>query len=105
MIHVFCVSALIFLTFPDTLTPPINYYRANFLFVVPEKKRCDLNIPFLHAMAEHDVALSITLLDSMQKEYKHIEPVVLKGCRHTVQQEDPDIVNKLIRDFLTKHNL
>lgn len=56
-------------------------------------------------MAEHDVALSITLLDSMQKEYKHIEPVVLKGCRHTVQQEDPDIVNKLIREFLTKHNL
>lgn len=56
-------------------------------------------------MAEHDSALSLTLLDSVKKEYKHIESVVLKGCRHFAQQEDPDIVNKLIREFLVKHNL
>lgn len=56
-------------------------------------------------MAEHDTALNISLLDSMKKEYRYIESVVLKGSRHIVQQEDPDVVNKLIREFLVKHNL
>ncbi|XP_026331017.1 epoxide hydrolase 3-like [Hyposmocoma kahamanoa] len=88
-----------------TLTPPVNYYRANFEYVIPEKKFCELNIPFLAAIPDKDPYLNTSLLDGMKKEYKYIETTVIKECGHCAQQEEPEMINKLIRDFLTKHNL
>ncbi|XP_041973355.1 uncharacterized protein LOC121729034 [Aricia agestis] len=85
-------------------TPPINYYRANFLYDC-EQKYHDENVPFLIALAENDKYLNPELLDVMKKSYKTIETQIMKGCRHFVQQENPDVANKIMTEFLKKHNL
>lgn len=101
----FCTGSIYINSFTDTITPPVNYYRANFEYVLPDKKFCESNVPFLVAIPDNDPYLNTSLLDGMKKEYKYIETTVIKGCGHCAQQEEPEIVNKLIRDFLTKHNL
>ncbi|KAJ2950428.1 hypothetical protein O0L34_g8670 [Tuta absoluta] len=88
-----------------TMTPPINYYRANFEFTLPEKPYSEAKIPFLCALAKNDAYLHHNLLEQMKKEYACIEPTIIEDCGHFLQQEEPEKTNKLIRDFLSKHNL
>lgn len=59
----------------------------------------------LVAHAADDLYLSHSLLDTMKKEYSVIETTIVDGCSHCLQQEEPEKVNKVIRDFLTKNNI
>ncbi|KAF9822842.1 hypothetical protein SFRURICE_000911 [Spodoptera frugiperda] len=88
---------------PFALTPPINYYRANFRFDYPEIVEHKENVPLLVALAAKDDYLCHSLLDTMKKEYTTIETTIVDNTSHFLQQEDPEKVNKLIRDFLTKN--
>ncbi|CAB3228632.1 unnamed protein product [Arctia plantaginis] len=90
---------------PYALTPPINYYRANFRFDIPDIEEHKENVPMLVAHAENDNYLSHSMLETMKKEYSSIETTIVKGTGHFLQQEDPEKVNILIRDFLAKHNM
>ncbi|CAG4951296.1 unnamed protein product [Parnassius apollo] len=89
---------------PCALTPPINYYRANFQLPLPEKYR-DEKVPMLIANGQRDKYLGPSILDCMKKEYKHIETMLIENCSHFLQQEAPEKINKIIRDFLTKNNM
>ncbi|CAH2092306.1 unnamed protein product [Euphydryas editha] len=86
------------------LTPPINYYRANILYTW-EEKFFEEKVPFLFAFAENDKYLNKSILDVMKTRYATIETIVVDDCRHFLQQEEPEKVNKLMRDFLAKNNL
>ncbi|XP_075972221.1 epoxide hydrolase 4-like [Anticarsia gemmatalis] len=90
---------------PFALTPPINYYRANFSYDIPEIEEHKENVPMLVAHAANDPYISHSMLDTMKKEYTTLETAIVEGTGHFLQQEDPEKVNKLIRDFLSKHNI
>ncbi|KAH9641888.1 hypothetical protein HF086_011638 [Spodoptera exigua] len=90
---------------PLALTPPINYYRANFRFDMPEIVEHKENVPMLVALAANDLYLSHSLLDTLKKEYSTIETAIVENASHFLQQEEPEKVNKLIRDFLSKNNI
>ncbi|XP_059061952.1 epoxide hydrolase 4-like [Achroia grisella] len=85
-------------------TYPINYYRANFSCSLPDKHLKD-NVPMLLVQAQNDLYIGHSVLDLMKKQYEHIEITMLENCRHFLQQEEPEKVNKLIREFLTKNKL
>lgn len=44
-------------------------------------------------------------LECMKTQYANIEIKVVENAKHFLQQEEPEQVNKLIRDFLLKHGL
>ncbi|KAM3967950.1 epoxide hydrolase 1 [Aphomia sociella] len=83
---------------------PINYYRANFAYSV-KKKHLKENVPMLVAGAQNDSYINKSVLDLMKKEYDHIETTIVDNSGHFLQQEEPQKVNKLIREFLNKHKL
>nr|XP_021183905.2 epoxide hydrolase 3 [Helicoverpa armigera] len=87
------------------LTPPINYYRANFSYGLPEIVEHKENVPMLVAHAGNDPYICHSLLDTMKKEYSTIETTIIENTGHFMQQEDPEKVNKVIRDFLSKNNI
>lgn len=91
--------------FSAALTPPVNYYRANFCYELPEKAQCNKPVPFLYVLAENDLYLSKNLIDGMKKQYATIETKILDGCEHFMQQEEPEKVNALVRQFLVKNKL
>lgn len=89
---------------PYALTPPINYYRANFDYIANDKYYKD-NVPMLVVHAAKDLYINKTVLEAMKKQYEYIETVIVDGVGHALQQHDPDRINKIIRDFLAKNNL
>ncbi|XP_053599760.1 epoxide hydrolase 1-like [Plodia interpunctella] len=86
-------------------TPPINYYRANFKFDLGPQKCFTENVPMLVVRAANDTAIGPRPLEYMKKVYEHMESMVVEGCGHFMQQEEPTKVNNIIREFLTKHKL
>lgn len=89
---------------PYALTPPISYYRANFTLVVPDKYLKE-DIPMLVANGANDLYISRDVLERMKTQYAHIETKIIENVGHFLQQEEPEKINKIIRDFLMKHNL
>lgn len=90
---------------PLALTPPLNYYRANFAYDVTDKPRCELKVPFMIINGAKDIYLNPGILDRLKEMYSHIETLVLENCGHFVQQEEPNKVNTHIKNFLNKNNL
>lgn len=88
----------------DALTPPINYYRANFCYTLPARLHKEY-VPLLVAHGENDNYLTPDLLDTMKEHYTTIETTVLDNVGHFMQQEVPERINELIKSFLAKHNL
>ncbi|XP_013175462.1 PREDICTED: epoxide hydrolase 3-like [Papilio xuthus] len=86
------------------LTPPINYYRANFQLTFPDKYK-DENVPMIVANGEKDPYIVPSILERIKTEYKYIETVLVEDAYHFLQQESPGKVNKIIRDFLLKNKL
>ncbi|XP_028163840.1 epoxide hydrolase 1-like [Ostrinia furnacalis] len=82
-------------------TPPVNYYRANFAYCLPEKHVTD-KVPMLVIHAAKDPYIDLSVLDIMKQEYSDIETTVIEDCGHFLQQEEPAKVNKVIREFLAK---
>ncbi|KAL4719489.1 hypothetical protein ACJJTC_015210, partial [Scirpophaga incertulas] len=84
-------------------TPPVNYYRANFVYDMPNNQP-NGNVPMLVIYGEKDAYLELSLIDRMKKRYGNIETAIIENCAHFLQQEEPQKVNKLIRDFLSNTN-
>ncbi|KAI8440452.1 hypothetical protein MSG28_001746 [Choristoneura fumiferana] len=68
---------------PYALTPPINYYRANFNTNLHVKPRCERNIPMMVANAAKDRYIAHSVLERMKTEYAHIETTLMSL---TIQQ-------------------
>ncbi|MBF2075661.1 MAG: alpha/beta fold hydrolase [Synechococcales cyanobacterium C42_A2020_086] len=83
------------------LTAMINYYRANLL--QPGLISRDwgvLDIPTLLIWGEEDAALGKELTYNTEVYVKDLTVRYIPQCSHWVQQEQPQLVNQYIREFL-----
>lgn len=89
--------------FPGALTPPINYYRAN---IIPDRellrrRAVDLKMPRgLFIFGENDKYLSIEGVEKTRRMVYNLTTEIVKDASHFVQQDNPDMVNKLMHEFL-----
>ncbi len=84
------------------LTAMINYYRNIFktLFDNLKKEWTVLDISTLMIWGEEDTALGKELTYGTDIYVKDLTLKYIPNCSHWVQQEQPQLVNKYIRDFL-----
>ncbi|MEM7184405.1 MAG: alpha/beta hydrolase [Spirochaetota bacterium] len=89
----------------NTLTSMINYYRniPDLLFNFQNSNmNGKLKVPVLIIWGEEDLALSKALTYNMDEYLTNFRVKYIPNCSHWVQQEQPDLVNQYIRDFITK---
>lgn len=85
------------------MTPPINYYRAN---IIPDRalmkrRTVDFKMPRgLYIFGEEDKYLELEGTEKTRRMVYNLTTEVIKGSSHFVQQDNPDMVNKLMREFL-----
>jgi pimeloyl-ACP methyl ester carboxylesterase len=89
-------------TFVGAFTPPINYFRANrfSLSSAISKSKKDIEVSGLYMFGEHDDHLVFDHLWAAQSRQKNLKVQMVKGASHYAQQDDPEKVNTIIRDFL-----
>lgn len=88
------------------LTEPINYYRANLRAssepvsaVIPKDVP---HAPGLFLLGEKDIYISKETGPLMEQKFNNLEFMVAKGVDHFLQQDDPALVNRLMREFLER---
>ncbi|XP_060711018.1 epoxide hydrolase 4-like [Hemiscyllium ocellatum] len=88
---------------PGALVAPLNYYR-NIFSHLPAKCH-DVMVPTLVIWGDKDGALEVGMTAYME-QYVHsvFRLKVVTGASHWVQQDQPDVVNKLIWTFLKESN-
>lgn len=87
---------------PGSLTAMINYYRA----LLRHGDSINLgdgviDVPTLMIWGEEDSALNINCTQGAQQWVPHFELHRLPGVSHWVQQEAPEKVNAILREWLT----
>jgi len=83
----------------------INFYRALVRRIsveefVPLLK--DIKVPVLQIFGTADAYISVAAAEGSAKYVRDHELKLLDGVSHWVQQQEPDKVNKLIREFIVK---
>ena len=64
-------------------------------------RRQHLQMPVLVALGDRDVALAPNLLVRIGSSIPKADVRILPNCSHWVQQDCPELVNSLLRDFLS----
>jgi pimeloyl-ACP methyl ester carboxylesterase len=82
------------------MTAMINYYRAGLRFHLTERPWPVIETPTLIVWGEEDAALGIELLDGTEDHVRDLTIQRLPGVSHWVQQEAPQRVNPILRDWL-----
>jgi pimeloyl-ACP methyl ester carboxylesterase len=85
-------------------TGAINWYRnmdRNWE-TTPELDGARINVPALMITAEHDPVLRPALVEPMRPLVPDLEVVMIPGCGHWTQQEQPDELNRILIDWLTR---
>lgn len=86
------------------LTAMINYYRANFKDLFNKNSRPQerdiLSVPTLMIWGEEDTALGKELTYGTEEYVTDFQIRYIPNCSHWVQQEQPELVNQYMRDFL-----
>lgn len=83
------------------LTSAINYYRNPLQSGIVDRNWGILTVPTLMIWGEKDVALGKELTYGTEDYVKDFQIRYLPNCSHWVHQEQPELVNRFIRDFLT----
>uniref|UniRef100_UPI00398EF4CC epoxide hydrolase 4-like n=1 Tax=Pristiophorus japonicus TaxID=55135 RepID=UPI00398EF4CC len=95
--YVYCFSQ------PGALVGPLNYYR-NIFSNLPARCR-DVMAPTLVIWGDQDEALEVGMTAHMEQYVQNTFRLKLvPGASHWVQQDQPDVVNKLIWTFLKESN-
>ena len=82
------------------LTGAINYYR-NLPTYLSQKKVWDiLKIATLMIWGEEDTALGKELTYGTEEYVQNLRIRYISNCSHWVQQEQPQLVNQMMREFL-----
>lgn len=84
----------------DTLTATLNYYRNMFAQGLTTTDWGILTVPTLLIWGEADVALGKELTYGTEKYVQDFRIRYIPNCSHWVQQEQPQLVNQLMREFL-----
>ena len=87
---------------PGALTAMVNYYRGAFqsLFNSKTQEWGILNIPTLTIWGEDDTALGKELTYGTEAYVRDWQIKYIPNCSHWVQQEQPELVNRYIQEFL-----
>lgn len=88
---------------PGVATAAINYYRAAFRETVRKGERqfAKISCPTLLIWGEEDIALGKELTYDMEPYFTNrFEISYIPHCSHWVQQEQPELVNQYMLDFL-----
>ncbi len=85
---------------PNAITAMLNYYRNIFQAFRLNKNWSILQVPTLMIWGENDTALGKELTDGTATYVKDLKIKYIHSCGHWVQQEQPELVNQYIRDFL-----
>lgn len=83
------------------LTAMLNYYRNVFSSFLFQKNWDILQVPTLMIWGENDTALGKELTYNTATYVKNLEIKYIPGCGHWVQQEQPQLVNQYIREYLS----
>ncbi|WP_035985202.1 alpha/beta fold hydrolase [Leptolyngbya sp. KIOST-1] len=86
---------------PGALTAMLNYYRAAVLSGQLQQSWGVLDVPTLMIWGEDDAALGKELSFGTDAYVRDLQLHYIPHCSHWVQQERPQQVNALMRDFLT----
>ena len=90
---------------PGSATAMLNYYRCVFrqLFNPGQQSNWDvINIPTLMIWGENDTALGKELTYGTEKYVSNLQIKYIPNCSHWVQQEQPELVNSYIKEFLAR---
>lgn len=82
------------------LTAMLNYYRNIFQQRMVNQKWSVLEVPTLMIWGENDAALGKELSYGTEAYVKDFQIKYIPNCSHWVQQEQPQLVNQYIREFL-----
>lgn len=82
------------------LTATINYYRNAFKSGIIGKNGGVLDVPTLMIWGEEDAALGKELTYGTEQYVKDFRIRYIPNCSHWVQQEQPELVNQYIREFI-----
>lgn len=82
------------------LTAMLNYYRN-----IPQQRMLNtdwsiLEVPTLMIWGESDVALGKELTNNTEAYVRNLQIKYIPNCSHWVQQEQPQLVNRYMREFL-----
>lgn len=91
---------------PGALTAMLNYYRCIFwsLFKSDRQQWDILEVPTLTIWGENDAALGKELTYGTEEYVRDWQIKYIPNCSHWVQQEQPVLVNRYIREFLTSNS-
>jgi pimeloyl-ACP methyl ester carboxylesterase len=87
---------------PGAFQAALNYYRAAFKYPLKNQKK-KIQIPSLLIWGENDAVFDISLTKGMDSFFEQpLKINYIPACSHWVQEEQPEIVNQLLLDFLLK---
>jgi len=90
---------------PGALTAMINYYRANFVQIGRDQPSPRIDVPTLMIWGEQDAALGIEMTEGYEPYVADFTLQRLPNVSHWVQQEAPEKVNQLMREWLEPRGL
>ncbi len=85
---------------PGALTAMLNYYRNIFQQKILNRNWRILEVSTLMIWGEDDTALGKELTYNTQAYVREFQLKYIPNCSHWVQQEQPELVNQYIREFL-----
>jgi len=86
------------------ITGPVNWYRNidRNAQTYASKINAPITQPTLMIAADNDPVLPLSLVDGMDRWIDDLETVVVEDCGHWTQQEQPDVVNTALIDWLDR---
>lgn len=85
---------------PGALTAMLNYYRNIFQQRLIDQSWSVLEVPTLMIWGENDTALGKELTYGTEAYVRNLQIKYIPNCSHWVQQEQPQLVNQYMREFL-----
>jgi pimeloyl-ACP methyl ester carboxylesterase len=88
---------------PGALKAALNYYRATLRYRPKQAARTKISVPTLLIWGENDRALGIELTYGMEPLFSNSFAIeYIPHCGHFVNEQEPELVNRLLLDFLVK---
>ncbi len=88
---------------PGAITPPLNYYRCIFSmsnFNEVRKAVKVIEVPTLVIWGDEDLFLDSSMADAHKDVVAHLIVRHIPNCSHWAQQDQPEQVNKYMKEFL-----
>ncbi|EDO35059.1 predicted protein [Nematostella vectensis] len=87
---------------PGSFTPPLNYYRNIFSSSSSrsDAPKTKISVPVMVVWGTADLALEKEMNDGLDQYVEDLTIRYIEGASHWVQQDEPELVNMYIQEFL-----